>query len=71
MKWDCGETWDEYKTRMWQWHRRFLLRPRRVSDHDCRWLEYVERRGIYRSGYVDSSWEWEYRALDKRTGVET
>lgn len=44
MKFDCGETFEEKRQRLEQWHPKFAWLPIRVTDHDCRWLEYVERR---------------------------
>lgn len=66
MKFDCGETWIETKERKSNWHRFFCLFPRKVSDHDCRWLEYVERKGTYYSGYAYCGWSWRYRSLDEQ-----
>lgn len=60
MKFDCGETWQEKKARLSQWHRHFAWRPVKLSDHDCRWLEFVERRGSYECGW-EWGWTWEYR----------
>lgn len=65
MKFDCGETEEEKIKRLEEWHKYFALFPRRVADHDCRWLEYIERRLIV----VSRSWEeldyiWEYRAIN-------
>jgi len=56
MKWDCGETFEEKRERLRAWHRWFAWYPIKVADHDCRWLEFVERKRF-------SSYEyWEYRA---------
>ena len=64
MKFDCGETWKEKKARVGKWHKWFAWRPVRLSAHDCRWLEHVGRRGIYKNGHFESWWEWEYRQLE-------
>jgi hypothetical protein len=64
MRFDCGETWAEKKARLGQWHRKFLWWPTKLADHDCRWLEYVERRGTYESWSEGSYWNWEYRSID-------
>ncbi len=40
-----------------QWHRVFAWWPVKLSAHDCRWLETVERR--YPNDYTNI---WEYRA---------
>lgn len=66
MKFDCGETFAEKKRRLKQWHRWFAWRPVKVNDHDCRWLEWVERRGDYYPGYADNDWEWEHRPAPER-----
>jgi hypothetical protein len=63
MKVNCGETWQEKKERLEDWHRFFCLWPRRVGHQDCRWLEYVERKGEYWSFWGDAGWIWEYRAI--------
>lgn len=44
MRFDCGETWAEKAKRLSRWHRWFAWHPVEVGPHDCRWLEYVERR---------------------------
>lgn len=44
------------------WHRWFAWHPVKVSDHDVRWLEVVERKGTYQ-WWGDSYWNWEYRAI--------
>jgi hypothetical protein len=62
MKIDFGETTGEYLERILQWHTSFAWIPRRISAHDYRWLEYVQRRGN------KDFWEginWEYRAITK------
>ena len=62
MKWDCGPDWAEERERLENWHPHFALWPRRVATHDCRWLEWIERKGKY---YWDVDYEffsWEYRA---------
>ena len=58
MKFDCGETWAEKYKRLTQWHDYFAWRPVRISDHDCRWLETIQRKGEVLWG----EWDWEYRA---------
>lgn len=61
MKFDCrDETWSEEKARRAQWRKWFAWLPVRLADRDCRWLEVVERRELYESGY-DGNWYWEYR----------
>lgn len=60
MKFDCGETEQEKKKRLEEWHDFFCLLPRKVADHDCRWLETIERSGYY--SLVRDGWIWYYRA---------
>ena len=58
MKFDCGETRRERYDWSTNWHLWFAWYPVKVGSHDCRWLEYVERKGF-------SFWDemgWEYRA---------
>lgn len=44
MRFNCGESWDDYFERVENWHPWFAWRPVRVGSHDCRWLETVERK---------------------------
>lgn len=44
MQFDCGETWEEKQKRLATWYRWFAWYPVRIEKHDCRWLEFVERR---------------------------
>jgi hypothetical protein len=60
MKWDCGPTWKEKIAAWEQWHPHFAVWPVRVGSHDCRWLEWVERKADF-SGYGGDVY-WEYRA---------
>ncbi len=64
MKFDCGPTPKERHEAKKQWHRLFAWWPTRVGHRDCRWLEFIQRRGTYHCGYgyMGSWWEWEYRA---------
>ena len=64
MKFDCGEEWVEKKKRLETWHRFFCLWPRKLGPHDCRWLEWVERKGTCSYGLGGGCWSWEYRAID-------
>lgn len=64
MIFDCGETWQQKKSRLGAWHNYFAWLPRTVKIQDgrryCAWLETIQRRGEYNSlGYF---W-WEYRPL--------
>ena len=58
MKYDCNASFD----RKHQWHKWFAWYPVQLSRNDCRWLEYVERKGTYRVfGWDFADWRWEYR----------
>lgn len=69
MKFDCGDRGKAKIARMKEWHRWFAWRPIRLADHDCRWLEVVERKGTYHSlqDVMDpfSWWAFEYRPLSE------
>lgn len=59
--------WEVKKTLRMQWHRWFAWYPVRVGENECRWLEYVERRGIdYHCDETGSWWDDEYRAAQRR-----
>lgn len=62
MRFDCGEEWEEKKSRLEQWHPFFTVLPRKVGPHDCRFLEWVERKGTYYAYPLDSFWLWKFRA---------
>lgn len=64
MKFDCGETWEEKKKRLENWHRWFAWHPAKIKDHDCRVFEYVWRKGTYDCGYKDCYWNWEYKSIE-------
>lgn len=73
MKFNCGETDSERRARQSTWHRWFAWRPVRVASHDCRWLEWVERRFVHwetPEGYITISlfppYDIEYRVLEER-----
>lgn len=61
MKFDCGLSWEEEKALLEEWHLHFAWLPVRVGNRDCRWLEWVMRKGVWRP-CIGSSWNWEYRA---------
>ena len=65
MKFNCGETITERHERLEKWHRWFAWRPVRLGSRDCRWLEYIERKGNYVHCWQDAWWIWEYRAIVK------
>ncbi len=61
MKFDCGETRQEWIDRLSQWHDFYAIWPRKVAAHDCRVFETIERRGRYWA--AGNGWfVWEYRA---------
>lgn len=64
MRFDCGDGGKARYQRLTNWHRHFALWPTRVADHDCRWLETVERKGTFHCGY-HFYWSWEYRVIEK------
>lgn len=74
MKFDCGPTWREKRNARKEWHRWFALLPRRVGSHDCRWFEYIERKGHTYMGLSAGAplplpvekWDYEYRVLARR-----
>jgi len=63
MKFDCGPSWNEKRLAREQWHRWFAWFPVKVGERDCRWFEFVERKGAYYFTLYESGWDWEYRAL--------
>ena len=64
MKLDCGPTDEEAGAILLEWHKWFAWHPVRVASHDCRWLEFVERRANKRHGpYAAGHDFWEYRAI--------
>jgi hypothetical protein len=63
MKFNCGPTSEEIGAALQQWHRWFAWRPVRIGSRDCRWLEWVERKGTYFEYYMECGWSFEYRAL--------
>jgi hypothetical protein len=84
MKFNCGLTEQEENNLRWEkkqerrkaryhWHRWFAWYPVQLGSHDCRWLEYVERRDINIEYQFDSYWRknflrdyvWDYRAIEK------
>jgi hypothetical protein len=63
VKLSCGPSEKAKREAKLEWHRWFAWRPIRVAENDCRWLEYVERKGKYFDCGLDWFWEWSYRAL--------
>ena len=63
MKFDCGETAQEEINRLGEWHRWFAWYPIKISEHDCRWLEFVERKIKIKSIYMEDFYDTFYRAI--------
>lgn len=64
MKWDCGPTYIERGLAKAEWHHWFAWHPVRVGARDCRWLEFVERKGTFYFGRRSGGrWVYTYRAL--------
>ncbi len=62
MKFDCGLTWGEKLAAKKEWHAWFAWHPVRLGEsHECRWLEYVARKG-QQEGY-EVEWKFDYREL--------
>jgi hypothetical protein len=63
MRISCGPTWKEKIKAKTEWHRWWAWRPVRLGDsHNCRWLEWVDRRGTFYNNDIGSCWDYEYRA---------
>lgn len=63
MRLNCGPTWSEKVAAKEAWHKWFAWHPVRVGGRDCRWLEFVERKGTLFAWPGDSRWVWKYRPL--------
>lgn len=65
MKFNCGEPYHlRYAKKVQKkldWHRKFAWWPVRVGQYDCRWLEFVERKGRIGASWGGVVWEYEYR----------
>ncbi len=61
---DCGPSPETRVKRLQQWHKFFAIWPRRVGEHDCRFLETIERRGRIVELYEGGVFVWEYRAKE-------
>lgn len=62
MKLNCGPSWEEKVKILEDWHLHFAWFPVHVGPRDCRWLEWVMRKGTWKLRYMQSCWDWEYRA---------
>lgn len=74
MRFNCGPSFnvkaEETYSRFSNWHRWYAWFPVRVGEDDCRWLEWIERRGESASykvhkrflswGYKDGSLSFKY-----------
>lgn len=83
MKFNCGPSFAERyqaayerkldkRNRLQNWHSYFTWWPTRIGKGDCRWLEYIERKGTYHENhYYGSStwWTWEYREKQPRFDI--
>lgn len=50
-KWRAdGDKWRLIHAHRLEWHPHFAWWPARLADHDCRWLEWIERRQEFYSG---------------------
>lgn len=58
MKFKCGLKHDKRVAARKQWHRHFAWWPVKLAQYDCRWLEWVERRG-----HTYDGWYYEYREI--------
>ena len=57
MKFNCDKS-DDRKTK---WHLWFAWHSVKVGPNDCRWLEYVERKGLYS---MTVGWIYSYREVE-------
>lgn len=66
MKFDCGPSY-QTKTKLKEsWHDWFAWYPVRLGDHNCRWLETVERKGTFYYNFFDSWRSYEYREKGRK-----
>jgi hypothetical protein len=59
MRFNCGPSIAERMARKENWHKWFAWHPVRVGKGDCRWLEYVRRKGIF----IQIGWNFKYKSL--------
>ena len=70
MKFDCGasaeQKWEAKKNKLKEWHKWFAWYPVRVCHNECRWLEWVHRRGeyLFNRQSITTEWEWEYKPIE-------
>jgi len=70
MKFNCGKSRKERIERLEKWHRWFAWKPIKIGPQDCRWLEFVERKGHYACFYDGCWWNWVYRTIDDTPNVD-
>lgn len=63
MKLNCGLKAYKRHLRKTEWHPWFAWHPVEVRAFDCRWLEWVERKGEFVDCGLDSWWQFEYRLI--------
>ncbi len=67
MRFNCGPDSVEKHEAKKFWHRWFAWYPVRVSKRECIWLEFVERKGTFVTGFAAVGaymyFEWEYKKL--------
>lgn len=73
MKFNCGLTDEEIKEKLsptlCNWHKWFAWFPVRVGHMDCRWLEYVERKGygVMPNFFgIYAPYDCQYRAIERK-----
>ncbi len=65
MKIDCRHS--EVKGTPYQaWHIWFAWTPTMVGPQNCRWLEFIERKGTFQVVGFDFWYSWEYRPWVRR-----
>lgn len=55
-----------------RWHRWFAWYPvvvnKGITKDEVAWLCFVERKGVWFSGYSDSGFDWHYRRIGVNNG---
>lgn len=60
MKYDCDKRSDYLSS----WHKWFAWHPARVEHNDCRWWEWVERKGTQGMDSGGTHWNFKYRVIN-------
>lgn len=68
MKISCGPSWETKFKAKHEWHRWFAWHPVRIGDNNCRWLEFVGRKGRFWDCMGHGGWIWEYREVSENKG---